>query len=534
MTVERRNARLLDAASFLVLALATVVALATWRDYGITWDEEVHASYGRALLDFFTSVGADTSAVRHRDCQYGPGFDLFAAAVDALGPIGKYPSLRFAGAFVGLLGVIGVFRLSRLLAGPLGGFLGVVLTVFTPVYYGHMFANPKDLPFAAAYVWSVYYLVRIARAFPCTRPTDFVLAGVACGLASSIRIGGLVLIGYLGAAVVLLLVEHALGRPGAKPFARNALRLVAGAALTVVLGYALMIALWPWAQGAPFERPFQTAQRFASYSRWAGTTLYDGEWLRTTAVPWDYPLRYALYQLPEAVLGFFGLGAIGVTAATLAAPFRRKRLPMGEGIVLVAAVAPIAIVIVRDVIVYDGIRQLLFFVPAACALAAVAAARTIAWLGHRSVVLAAVPALAIAVLTADTARSMAELHPYQYIHYNRLVGGFEGADGKWDGEYYGASFKEALARLAEHLWATEPERYLAGTYAVMTSAQVPFFLTAQATENFVWVHPGARTADFFVSYTRHGLDRRFRSQPLVLAVKRQSRVINVVRDLREP
>ncbi len=441
---ERRKALLLDAASFLVVAVATVVALVTWRDYGITWDEEVHSSYGDALLRFFTTFGEDDAAVRHRDSRYGPAFDLFAAVVHELGPLTKWNALRFAGPFVGLVGVIGAFRLARRLGGPLAGLFGVVLVVLTPLYYGHMFANPKDLPFAAAYVWAIYYLVRIATEFPRARLGDFVLAGVWFGLAIAVRIGGLMLFGYLGATVVLLLVEHALARPGLRAYARNAVALIGGALLTAALGYGLMVALWPWAQEAPFANPFASAQRFASYSRWAGTTLYDGTWMRTTVVPWDYPLRYALYQLPEAVLLFSAIGALGVAIASLAAPFRRRRLPMGEGIVLVAAVAPITAVIVRDVIVYDGIRQLLFFVPVACVLAAVAAAHLVRALARRSKVLAAIPVLAIALLTADTARSMVELHPYQYIHYNRLVGGYRGAEGRWDGEYYGASFKEAF------------------------------------------------------------------------------------------
>ncbi len=66
----------------------------------------------------------------------------------------------------------------------------------------------------------------------------------------------------------------------------------------------------------------------------------------------------------------------------------------------------------------------------------------------------------------------------------------------------------------------------------MTSPQVPFFLERQAPENFEWRHPGERTADFYVSYTRHGLHRRFSTRPVILEVRRQDQTMNITRDLR--
>ena len=45
-------------------------------------------------------------------------------------------------------GLLGSWKLGRLLGGPAAGFTALTLLVLTPVWYGHMFNNPKDMPFA--------------------------------------------------------------------------------------------------------------------------------------------------------------------------------------------------------------------------------------------------------------------------------------------------------------------------------------------------------------------------------------------------
>ena len=39
------------------------------------------------------------------------------------------------------------------------------------------------------------------------------------------------------------------------------------------------------------------------------------------------------------------------------------------------------------------------------------------------------------------------LHPYEYIYYNRLVGGVQGAFRRFELDYWGTSYREAAAYL---------------------------------------------------------------------------------------
>jgi len=49
---------------------------------------------------------------------------------------------------VGLLGLFAIWRLGRRIGGPLAGLIALALLATCPLYYGHMFINPKDSPFA--------------------------------------------------------------------------------------------------------------------------------------------------------------------------------------------------------------------------------------------------------------------------------------------------------------------------------------------------------------------------------------------------
>jgi len=77
MTIERAC----DALALVVLAAVGILALATFRDYGLSWDDYTHSQYGDLLLRFYASGLRDQRALSWVNLYYyGGGFDLLAAA----------------------------------------------------------------------------------------------------------------------------------------------------------------------------------------------------------------------------------------------------------------------------------------------------------------------------------------------------------------------------------------------------------------------------------------------------------------------
>src|SRR3990172_1231706 len=198
--VKARRARSLDAATaatpdifdraaIAVLVTIAIVAAFTFRDYGLGWDDYTHSQYGDLLLTLYGSGFADRSALSFVNLYlYGGGFDM-AGALAAKGlPFDLFETRRLTGGAVGVVGLLATWRLGRRLGGPLAGLCALALLATCPLYYGHMFMNAKDAPFAVAMIVLLLGVVRAIDEYPQPSPRSVVLAGVGLGLAFGTRI----------------------------------------------------------------------------------------------------------------------------------------------------------------------------------------------------------------------------------------------------------------------------------------------------------------------------------------------------------
>src|SRR5271165_4760534 len=163
MTIERAC----DALALVVLAAVGILALVTFRDYGLSWDDYTHSQYGDLLLRFYVSGLRDQRALSWVNLYYyGGGFDLLAAAAAKVLPFTLFETRRLIGAAVGILGLLVTWRTGRRLAGPLAGLVALTLLSACPLYYGQMFMNPKDAPFAVAMALLLFALLRALDEYP--------------------------------------------------------------------------------------------------------------------------------------------------------------------------------------------------------------------------------------------------------------------------------------------------------------------------------------------------------------------------------
>src|SRR3954452_5449454 len=207
--LRRSVERTCDDLAMLVLATVAVIAGLTFRDYGLGWDDYTHAEYADLLLRMFGSGFKDTAALSFANLyMYGGGFDMAAALLHKIIPLELFETRRLLGAVVGLVGLAVTWRLGRRVAGPVAGLATLLLLALCPTFYGHMFMNPKDAPFAVAMVILMLGLVRLAEEYPSPSPRTILIAGLGAGLSIGSRIlGGLALVYALVGFVPLLIEE---------------------------------------------------------------------------------------------------------------------------------------------------------------------------------------------------------------------------------------------------------------------------------------------------------------------------------------
>ena len=449
-TPERRSVeRTCDDLALLVLAAVALIAGLTFRDYGLGWDDYTHAEYADLLLRMYGSGFKDTGALSFANLyMYGGGFDMAAALLHKVIPLELFETRRLVGAIVGVIGLAVTWRLGRRIGGPLAGLAALLLLALCPIFYGHMFMNPKDAPFAVAMVILMMGLVRLAEEYPQPSARTILIVGIGAGLSIGSRIlGGLALVYALLGFVPLLLDEFR--TQGAREAIHRFVHVLYVLMPGLVLGYLIMGLIWPWSI-IQFDNPFHALTYFSHFFEKPWKEMFDGALVSVPDMPWSYlPTLFAL-QLPEVLLALLGAGIIGTFAVLPRGdvPARRKTILL---MLMLAATLPIAIAIVKRPALYNGIRHFVFVVPPMTILGGVAFAWIMNKLGSNR---RAWQPVVLAVFAFGLLLSLGEmirLHPYQYTYFNQIAGTVRGADDRFMLDYWGLAFKQASDGLREQL-----------------------------------------------------------------------------------
>src|SRR6516162_4536069 len=100
-------ASLFDRLAVAVLVAVAILAIATFRDYGLGWDDFTHSQYGALLVALYKSGFADQRAFSFVNLyMYGGGFDVLATLATKVLPFDIYETRRLVGAVVGIAGLL--------------------------------------------------------------------------------------------------------------------------------------------------------------------------------------------------------------------------------------------------------------------------------------------------------------------------------------------------------------------------------------------------------------------------------------------
>jgi hypothetical protein len=447
--LRRSVERTCDDLAILVLAVVGIIAGLTFRDYGLGWDDYTHAEYADLLLRMYGSGFKDTGALSFANLyMYGGGFDMAAALLHKVIALELFETRRLLGAIIGVIGLAVTWRLGRRVGGPVAGLAALLLLALCPTFYGHMFMNPKDAPFAVAMVILMLGLVRLAEEYPQPSPRTILIVGLGAGLSIGSRIlGGLALVYALVGFLPMVVAEAR--TLGAREALRRLLHVVYVLVPGLVLGYLVMGLIWPWSIMAP-DNPFQALTYFSHFFEKPWKEMFDGALVSVPDMPWSYlPTLFAL-QLPEVLLG---LTIAGVAGALVVLPrgdvtARRKTILL---MLASAATLPLLIAMVKRPALYNGIRHFIFVIPPMTVLAGTAFAWGIDRLGENR---RSWQPVAVAVFAFGLMLPLAEmirLHPYQYTHFNLIAGTVRGADDRYMLDYWGLALKQASDGLREEI-----------------------------------------------------------------------------------
>jgi hypothetical protein len=527
---RRRLAISWDGAAFALLALLILLVIFTFHDYGVTWDEDVHNWYGVFVMDYYLSAFVDNRAMHWQDLiNYGAAFDMTAALINRISPFGTYETRHLLNGLTGILGLVGVWKAGRFLGGPRAGLFAAILLATIPNYYGQMYNNPKDIPFAVGCIWALYYLCRIVAVLP-RPPASLVLKlGIAIGMSLGVRVGGLLLLAYAGLGGVAFCLWRGIEtRSVTVALGDGWAGLWRGFLPMLAIAYPVMLLFWPWAQQDPIDHPLSALATF-SHETFPFKTLFAGQYFPATDLPWEYLPTHIVLALPELTM----LLALVALPAALLIEYRRPGGPdrtrsLQTLLIATAILFPVCYAIAIKAVLFDGMRHFIFVLPPIALVAGLVGDGLFERLRHfryRQVLLALLGVYGFGHLTI-----MVLLHPDEYVYYNGFIGGVKGAEQLFKTDYWANSYAEAVKGLTNYLETEYGAEFEDHDFTVAVCGP-PVSANYFFPDNFIFTNDRAH-ADFFIAFTKDNCDKSLPGQE-VFRVERMGALLSLVLDRRD-
>jgi hypothetical protein len=509
----------------LLLCVLTLVAVWTLPDYGMGWDEPTRWKSGDLKLDYYEGFAAAEDWRSHfgsapKDTYPGL-FDLPLAWAARHFGVDRFLWGHGWSFFFGAVGVLACALLARGAVGicavtPVGALAGLML-LFLPSYYGHIFINPKDIPFAATYALALVGLMGFVSGFPRPSWLRTILFGVLVGLAVSTRLPGGVVLAYGAVLALLWLALRWLSGTGRSTWWRDLGALLGRGVVAGIVALVLLLFWWPAGHLNPLSGPVSAVGKLHTAAK-AIPVLFQGEFYEAGNTPFLYLPLLLAFKLPlwSLVLGLVALALgsnyLGVHRRLAGSADEMEGLLLRRLALLLGLSFPAVYAFLLQPALHNGIRHLLYLLPPFAAVLAVAVdaihrrLRDLPWWRGGG---AWAALLLICVLGVWP---LVRLHPYQYAYYNTLAGGVKGSFGRFETEYWFTSTREGIRRLDAYLEAHPAARPTGRTVRVFLSG--PW----QVAEPFLpddWELTGdVSQADFILSNTQMMVHTLFDGQEI--------------------
>jgi hypothetical protein len=182
-----------DLAAITLFAVLVTLVFVTYDSYAVSNDEQVQQVYGRLIIAYYRSGFTDQALFHFENLYlYGGLFDVLVVPIQQFVPfVNPYDLRHIVCALIGVGGIAAAYGTARLVAGPCAGCIAAFALAVCGPWYGAMYNHTKDIPFAAAIMGAIYFLLRAARGLLRPRTSDIIWFGVLLGAALGIRVLGL-------------------------------------------------------------------------------------------------------------------------------------------------------------------------------------------------------------------------------------------------------------------------------------------------------------------------------------------------------
>lgn len=488
---------------FFLLFLLAFIFL-TYKDYGVVFDEKVFLMVGR----YYTALILNTLAIPHNLIgtrfeqanihikTHGVVFDVFVFFLTLFFNRFSFELYHLLKALLSLPTFILLFSIVKKLLNEKLAVASVIFLALFPRFYGDIFVNSVDVPnaffFSLAFFYFLYFL-KSNQAFLKQIFFSLILAVLVSQRALFVYVLGVDL-------AVLFLFNRLVKKENLKDLIFKTLTVFVS---TVVFAHLTHPYLFQNPVKGVIEM-MTAAQKFP----FQAAVLFDGQLFEAAKLPWYYLPKTMLITIPEAILFLFFLGIFYLLSF-----FLKKNSGLTQKIIslylLLLFFAPILINFFLRPLLYDSWRHFLFLtVP----LIVIACFGVDYLLNIKIKVVFFASLFFVGLNLFLVGREMVQLHPYQYIYYNSLIGGLKGAYLKYETDYWGVSYKEGVYWFNKNI-NLKDKFYKIKVEGDPLSSSYYFLKNMKLIDNPL-------EADYVITFTRWGLDK-FHQGEVIYTVERQ-------------
>lgn len=399
-------------------------SILSYKDFGISFDES--DVYLRGKL-FYTRIRSndpiykkDFAIPQVNDFMpyYNHTYAAFLYAINDNESYEFYHLLNLLTASVGFIVIYEVLYLTY--KSQFKAIIGPLLLVFTPRFFGEIPINPKDMPFAIAYIACLYAIFVTQK----IRSTWRVLIlGVFFGIAQSQRI-----IGYSLYPIYFIFCMYVTYSHKEEEYIKAIFSYLPEFILVFLIGFLVHMVSVPYLGIDPINNFISLLQINKSFP-WAGTTLFLGKQVLATSLPWHYLFTWFLSSTPPLVL-----------FSILAYPFTTIRLTSKLTVLLlITVIINFLLLFILKPVLYDGVRHVIYLIPVFVLIASISINNM---LTKGSYVLKFIVILLVGFQLFTVLIYYLQTHPYEYTYFNILSGGLTKNSNQFETEYWGTSTKE--------------------------------------------------------------------------------------------
>ena len=319
MTIKDNN--ISKKITFLLFTIFFLVGIITFKDYGISVDEEFQRSSGFYWLNYvlsFTSFDGLNSVVALKLGQitgftlpsvegnqyYGVIFDLTAAFLEVIFQINNPKNYFYFKHFLNFILFFTAsiffykFLLNRFLNSSVA-LIGTLFFVLSPRIYGNSFYNPKDTIFLSLLIIALYFCFKL---FDKMNYKNFLIFSIFAALCTSQRMYGI----FLPISFISFYLLSVLSK-------KKDLNYLPGVIFFCTFLFIFLYIFWPHLWSDPVKN-FTSAYKYFSHHPLLEhiKILFNGEYIKANSVPYNYIFTWILISTPALYTILFIIGYIQI------------------------------------------------------------------------------------------------------------------------------------------------------------------------------------------------------------------------------